>query len=361
MWWAGYVSTAWDAVARPERVGALILVAGLTLIAAPLAQLPARLDRSWWTDPMQAPDLLMIALALLAAASVLAAGLGWHAATAPLEREDGVLPDEPAPTSTPRWLPWLGLGLAGCGAVGALGCWASIHGEVPVAISQFGQGAQVEFVQTSLRGEPLKLMLPRRVEVTQIGVGASPQVSLRFVRPKQTDIPAQVLGVGESLDVESTRFTFMGVAEDGQSLRAIIGGVTEASIEAAGRKGQEIKVSIDGPAYKILEISPNYMGAMGPAVQVESEADGRFWLFARANKDGKELLDRPIRLIRLETQPAAILAAVPARPLWPMATAVLLMAAGIGLLFASPELRVGAGRRFASLNAAGELAHKEGA
>ena len=70
--------------------------------------------------------------------------------------------------------------------------------------------------------------------------------------------------------------------------------------------------------------------------------------------EGAAALATQAALRSYTTQPIVV-------PLWPMATAVLLMAAGIGLLFASPELRVGAGRRFASLNAAGELAHKEGA
>jgi hypothetical protein len=336
-----------------------VLVAGLALIAAPLMQLPTRLDRGWWTDPMQAPDLLQVALVLLAVASVLGAGLGWHSSRAPLEREDGAWAGEPREVTPMHRLPWAGLGLAVVGALSVLGCWVSLHGELPVAISPFAVGVQTEFVETTLRGQPLSMMLPRRVEVTQIQMGERPQVSLRFMRPKQADVPVQQLVAGESLDVEGLRFTFMGIAEDGQRLRAVVGGVGPDSIDAAGSKGQEVRVSLDGPGYKILEISPNYMGAMGPAVQVESEQEGRYWLFQRADKDGKDRLGRPIRLLRLETQPTAIFAVAPARPLWPMATAVLLLAAGIGLLLSGPELRVGSGGRWASLNAAGELADEE--
>jgi hypothetical protein len=351
------VSAAWDAVARPERVGALILVAGLVLMAAPLVQLPKRFDRSWWTDPMQAPDLLTIALVLLASSAVLVGGLGWFIAQQAPLIEDGQLADADLKPTTLHRVPWLGAALALVGGVGVVACWVGVHGEVPVAIGPFGLGVQTEFVETTLRGQPLKLMLPRRVEVTSLSAGEAPQVALRFMRPKQTDAQPQALAAGESIDVESMRFTFLGVAEDGQALRAVLGGTTEQSIEAAGRKGQKVRVSLDGPEYTIHEISVNYMGAMGPAVQVESEAEGRFWLFQRASKDGKDMFGRSLRLIRLETQPAAILATVPARPLWPMATSVILLAAGIGLLLGAPELRrSAAGRGFASLNAAGELA-----
>ena len=201
-------------------------------------------------------------------------------------------------------------------------------------------------------------MLPRRLTVKDLKMTRPAQLTLAMSRPKEDPTPDQVLGEGESVEVDGVRMTFVGIGEDPQRLRAILRGRDEASIEVAAREGDTIRVMLDGPEYTVKQITAHFAGNMGPAVQLEAEETGAFWLFGRepARADAVALNTHGLRLERLETLPTAALTIAPAQPLEALIVACALFLLGVAACFVVPHVeRVGL-RGVSSLTEAGTLA-----
>src|SRR5690606_21935033 len=132
-------------------------------------------------------------------------------------------------------------------------------------------------------------------------------------------------------EVDGVRMTLVGIGEDPQRLRAILRGRDEASLEVAAREGETIRVALDGPEYTVKQITAHLAGNMGPAVQLESEDTGAFWLFGREPKraDALALNTHGLRLERLETLPTAALTIAPAQPLEALIVACALFLLGV--------------------------------
>lgn len=357
---------AWGLLVKPHVVGLLLSAAGGLLIIAPWLKAPKRLGASWWTNGFEDANIVMFVAVLLALGAPLLIGLWWQRRAqikelVPIAQAD-LLMSEPHP-ETPKAsigaLPLLGAALMIVGALMGVGTWFMLWRDVLPTQAAISVGQPTEFVRAEVAGEPLRLMLPRRVTISNVRMAAPQSVEMTFSLPKQNDAPTQTLGPRESIDVAGKRFTFIGLINDPQNLRVILGGSGEQSIEATGRVGQKVKVSLDGPEFEVKQILRNYLGAMGPAVQLSSESTGTFWLFERqVNPKLGPAFDHGLKLVRLETLPAAVFNVSPELPFWPLITSVILFVLGAGGLFGAPQLSpVGRrGLRAFSLQEAGRWA-----
>lgn len=331
------VDRLWSALVRPTVLGGALLVSGALAMGAPFFKLPTRKTASFFSDPVQATDLLQIIILLGVAVVVLGAGALIQAWLGNEQR-----------ASRSRILAILTTGL---GAVGVLATWLSLTTDVPATQAFFGLGEQVEYVVGKVRGKPVRIMLPQRVKVLSLErpdeeattAGTSALLTFELTLPKQRDVEPTTLQVGESIDVDGTRLTFVGTGPDVKQLRAVLTGQSAQSIEVAAKKGGTVRVTLDGPEYEVKDLSLNYMG-MGPAVQLAAEGKGAFWVFARVpqaqGEDASPIFEHGLRMVRVETVPAAVMTVGPVRPFEPLVASGALLLLGVGgLMFLGGAMR----------------------
>lgn len=310
-----WVEQIWDYVTHPALLGGMLTVAGVLTMSAPWLKIPSRQVPGWWALPVQATDVLQVSVLLGVLVAALGAGLCIHAMSGSRDNERKRL--------------LASVLVMGAGAIGCVGCWLSLQSEVPATQASFSIGKQVEYIVGRVRGEPVRVMLPRRVKVDKLVATSPASLTFTLNRPKQSDAKPTTLAVGESVDVEGTRFTFIGSGVDGQQLQGVIAGASAQSIAAAARKGSTVRVTLDGPEYDVKDISLNYMG-MGPAVQLEVEDSGAFWVFSRQSEESARAFDHGLQLLRVESMPAAVMTVGPVRAFEPLAIFGGLFILGLG-------------------------------
>lgn len=353
-----WLGSLWGFATKPLLLGTLIAVAGGLVMAAPWLNAPKALSSTWWRLGATYTDILTIALLLLGLTVPLLAGLWVNARTA--SAWDVELGEEESHEASglSSWLARAGVGTMILGvAVGVL-AWVSLQGDVLPSTSSFAVGQDTEYISARVESRPLRVMLPKRVTVKNIKMSHPQEVELTLSRPKEKDIPVETLQARQGMDVEGKRLTFVGLTQDARHLRVIVAGKSKQSIEATGRVGESVGVTMDGPTYEILEITRNHLGVLGPAVRLSNEEEGAFWLYQRQADPtfGPPLHDQ-LKLVRLETLPAAVFTVGPSVPFWPIIAGGVLLILGAAMLFGLPHANSDlSGRRWNSINEAGALA-----
>lgn len=348
--------SAFELLVSPGVVGAALVLAGLALVAAPWLVAPDLHSRTFWSKPLTSPDALRVSVMMTALAIGVMIALAWRRYALDI----GDTSDHARITEDARvrlvdvqllesrgWLaPWIGLTLMILGSALGVGSWLALQRGVPATEASIPLGRETEAVGATVGGQAMQLMLPRRITVTRIerGTPGDPEdparVTARFALPKQDDVPEETIVAGESLDVEGTRFTFVGIREDKRSVRAVLEGIGEQVIEQRVAKGESFRVALDGPIYTLDDLTADYLGRMGPAVQVSSPETGSFWVFQRDTREelGARGVDADLALKRLETSVGAVFTVAPALPFWPIITAGALFVLGLAGLLSAPEL-----------------------
>ncbi|MFU8804602.1 MAG: hypothetical protein ACNA8W_12385 [Bradymonadaceae bacterium] len=303
-----------DSLARrfvsPLFIGAFLTTAGVVALLAPLTHLPSTMSRGWWLDAMHLPQTAATVAALVTSALVAGAYLWWQ---------------------TPRRKAWIGVGLMGLGILIAIGQWLAIHQSSPAGRLSLAVNQSTEYYRVPVAAKSMKVMLPLRMTVTGTVFGDDPQAHVRFASPKKQDeAPSQVLRPGQSLDVGELRFTFIGFTAARQSMRVTLKGSEEDTIEVAGAVGESVRVAIDGPSFEIIDISADYMQALGPAVELHSPDHDSFWLFQRsAEAKQKPDFEHGLELVEVQSVPAPVFSVAPHQPTWPLGTGAVLFIAGM--------------------------------
>jgi hypothetical protein len=146
-------------------------------------------------------------------------------------------------------------------------------------------------------------MLPSRVKV----VAVDPEAAKATVEIREAGEEEGVrndIFVGDPLDVGQFRFALVGLEYSAAVRAAVIG--KKDGIDARGTRGTKVRLEPDGPEYEIRQIVTNYLGFMGPAVQLADPDENTFWVFQRETE-----LDEPLHgmvLRRIETAPVAVFA-----------------------------------------------------
>jgi hypothetical protein len=185
----------------------------------------------------------------------------------------------------------------------------------------------------------VKVMLPSRVFVRGVDVQEQ-TASLEFLRVGEEEGQGQIqtLRAFDPVEIRGFRWSVLGIEYSDAVLAAVVEPTKDGAIPAMGTVGDTLQFEIEGPTYRVTGITRNYLGVLGPAVELENDEFGKFWLFARAHR-GKAAPDfaHGLRLDRIERAPVAILAVseAPAQNLLPVAG--ILFIVGLALFLLAPD------------------------
>ncbi len=368
------IDRAWSVLTDVRVPGLLLLASGTVLMASPWMHTPDPLVVSWWESTLHLPSTLGVAAGLAAAGLVLMLGVlfnRYRMATDP-DAQTKASPDalinvgavvDDVEESGAANLSWAGVACMVAGIALVVGYWFTVQQSVGAARMPLTIGQTAENYAVPFGNKEMKVNLPLRVRLSALRAGDHPVASLQMFQAGQKPPAAQKIEAGSGVELKNLRLTFTGIAPDSSKLRAVFGSDKPNTITAGAAKGDSFRVSLKGPKYKVLDVTDNYMGVMGPAAHIRAPKVGDFWVFQRqADADVAPKLGHSIRLERVQTQPAAIFTVAPRRPFWPLSAGGTLFIIGFAMLIVFPEriLWIGEGRkaRLWSFNEAGRLAEQ---
>lgn len=349
-------------MSRRAVVGSLWIVAAVLCFFAVAADPMSLASPQQWATAYSQPEIargLAIAMVL---ATVGLLGLGWRRWTG-RGTPDRRLPEEPPELGRQVWLGRLGLVLMVAGALVVVGDWLSAHRAVPAGELVLPLNESMETVEVTQGARSVDVMLPLRTTLRGLRLGDDPVAEVQFARPDQQGVAPREFRPAQSLDIDGMRFVFSGFATETTRLRAVLSSPDENTIEAAGVAGDEIQLSVDGPIYRIVDATTDFLdvfapapnvdeaqaqlmlmaqgyplGVMGPAVQLEDEQGRTFWVFQRSGL-GQDIsgVEQNLRLDELQEVPSAVMTITDVRPIWPFSLGIVLFVIGWALLFGFPE------------------------
>lgn len=289
---AVWVDRAWRFVARPEFLGTLLAVAGLVLLLAPTSGVPETPSRGWWVAAFRSADAARAAATLVSAGSVV--GLGMLVAR--------VLTHRGAARRAVLW-PTIALGLMGTGVSFGTLSWLSAQSDLPTSKLSVPPGATIESFPAIASGRSFKVMLPQRIFVESVDPEGSKAV-IELRKAGEEEGVRNDVYVGDPLPLHDLRIALVGVEIDPRVRSAIL--YEPDGIEVRAAKGEKVRFKPDGPEFEVRQIATDYLGAMGPGVQLADPEGQTFWVFERDSKLPSAMTE--VRLKRLETAPVAVFA-----------------------------------------------------
>jgi hypothetical protein len=328
------IDRAWRLLVQPASIGLLLLVASLILLVGPMNAMPSSVTYSWWTTGYQAEGMARAAASLLAMAGVLGVGLlfnRWNLgkgmpSDAP---SDGVKSDK----ST--WIPAIGLSLMTLGAVGAALLWMFAQTSISATNVSLPIGRTIEGYPAESGTGFMRVMLPSRLKVKSVDIEAG-VAELELSKVGEAGV-VQPLEVGRPVDIEGMRYALVGVEYDPRVVRGVFSSRDANTISATASLGDTFKVTVDGPEYKVTQVIRDYLNILGPAVEVESETTGRFWLFQRATPIKSFETPNGLQLDTLESAPVAIIGVSRGEPTELFGAAGIVFLLGLGLFLAKRD------------------------
>lgn len=336
------VERAWRLAVNPPAIGALLLTSALIAIVGPFNALPDGPALSWWSTTFQADGMARGAASLFIMAAVLGAGLlltRWQ-----VQHGDvlDTLPDGLGAGKTTR-LPALGAALMGLGVALGVMTWMVAQSQVAPTRVALPVGKTVESYHARTVNGAMRVMLPSRLKIKSVSADTG-SAELELSKVGETGI-LQTIVVGEPVDIDGVRYALAGVEYNPQIVRALFSSRNADSVPAAANVGDTFRVTLDGPEFKVVQIARDYLNAMGPAVELESEATGKFWVFQRATPI--DVFDSPhgLKLETLETAPVVLISISRGQPLQVFGAAGVLFLAGLALFLFSHDRVFGKSRK----------------
>lgn len=352
-----WIDRFWNYLVRPRPVGTLVAVAGLSVLAGPTVAVPARLTHGWWSTAFHFDDVTRAGSALIAVAAVLATAALWRRIRG--ESPADVDGDGPQRERLTNLAPALGLFLMGTAVCLSLGTWWASQARFPVSKVSLPVTTKVEsYPAIDVRGS-VKRMLPHRMQVLEVQPEQGAARLGFTTAAKPDDVIEETVRVNAPVDVDGIRYAVVGVEYDERVPRAILESGKEGTIPAAALKGETVRFAPDGPEFQVRQIVMDYLNALGPAVELENEEYGRFWVFQRAHPLGENFsAPYEIRMQGLETAPVAVLTIGEAPDVDLAAGLAVLFVVGLGLFLGFDERRR-ALNGVTSMNAASVLMEEE--
>ncbi len=354
---SAFWNRAFDFVSYRAFVGVVWLVAAVIclLVVDPIALWETGRHTIAVSNPEMARGLAVV----LAVGVVGLSGLAvrrWKGDGTPDRVVENHLPDK----GRQVWMGRLGALLLICGAFLVVGDWLLSHRAAPAGELVLPLNETRQTVEVTQGDRSVDRMLPLRTTLRGIGFGEEPIAEVQFARPDQDGVVPREFVPGQSLDIEGMRFVFSGFSDDKVQFRALISSAAENTIEAAGVVGDEIQISIDGPTYRIVDVTEDYLdiyapapgldrettqlvllsqgyplSVMGPGVQLEDERGRSFWVFERAT--ARDDIPEALTLEQVQEVPSAVMTVTSVRPFWPFALGLMLFVLGWALIFGFPE------------------------
>lgn len=367
----GPVDRLWFALSEPLVWGGLFVLIGLIMVATVLNAMPPQVSSNWWVVAFRSSEALRSVVTLgilgLGVALVLAINRfrAAQGAADPGEPDTVTTDDFEEPSRVIRHAPLLGAVLMVVGAGIALTDWSLAQRQMPPSRLTVPTQQKIEAYPSVTATSSVKVMLPSRAYLRTINVeDQSAVVEFLQVGQEEGEGRVQTLRAFDPVEIADFRWSILGVEYSDSVLSAVVEPDGEGAIPAKGSVGGTLQFEIDGPEYKILRITRNYLGVLGPAVELEHPDDGRFWIFQRATtgKAEPEFIHNFI-LKRVERAPVGIIAVsqAPTEDLLPAAGVIFVI--GLALFLFLPEIivrRREEGAAIWSLNEASEFVDGEG-
>ncbi|MFP4597679.1 MAG: hypothetical protein ACLFVJ_05480 [Persicimonas sp.] len=345
----GPIDRIWSRATEPRVAGVCLLMAGVLLAVTPWTGAPEPLVVSWWDTSLHVPGVASVAAGLAALAAVLMVGSLWNRyrlvtgsvaeKTAPADAtlELGAETTSVKESRLPG-IAWTGAVCLAVGVVLVLGGWFASHSEISASRVLLTSGETIEHYSVEQGPRDLDVMLPLRLRLDRLETDGTPTAHLQAFELGEDRPDPQAIPPGGGLELDGFRVTFVGMRSDSEKLAAVFGSDDPDTIRASATEGETFEVGLDGPTFEVLEITRDYLGAMGPAARVRSEDVGEFWVFqSAANTQLPPDLGHSLRLEALETQPAAVFTVAKSQPFWPLSVGGTLFVLGFALLIAVPE------------------------
>lgn len=285
----------WEFVVQPPFVGALLVVAGLIVALAPTASVPEAPSQGWWVAAYRFANAAQSGVTLLLVAGSFAGALAF----AEFQRRKA---------ARQNVMPLLGAATMGLGILLGVGSWFGGQTSIPTSRVSIAPGQTIEAFGAIESGRAFKVMLPNRIFVDSV----DPQDGRATIELRKAGEESGVrndIFVGDPLEVGDYRIALVGLELDPRARTAVL--TEEGGIEVRASVASKVRFIPDGPEYEVKQITLNYIGVMGPAVELLGPDGDRFWVFQRDAQ-----LDKPlakIRLLRLEAAPVPVFAIAPAR------------------------------------------------
>ena len=349
------IDRLWTRAVSPIGVGILILVASLILLVGPMNLMPDSPSVSWWTTALQAEGMARGAAAMLAMVAMLAIGLGVvrHRIAA---GDVTAAPPDGGGAGRSNHLAAIGMGLMVCGALVGTLVWIVAGSQVAATKLSLPVGKRVESYPAVTVNGAMRVMLPSRLKVRSLNaIDGNIELELSNVGVEGV---VQTVRVGQPVDVDGMRYALMGIEYDPRVVRAVISSDQPNTIATTAVVGEAFRVTVDGREYRVTQMIRDYLNVMGPAIEVEGDEVGKFWLYQRANPiKGFESPDG-LKLETLETAPVVILGVSRGQPNQVFGATGVLFLMGLGLFLFGRDRVYGKTRKGAgvwSLNEAHAL------
>lgn len=304
-------------------MGALVIGAGFCAGSVALASEGA----AGWLETTWSDDLVAVGAATLAFSVVFLGGWG-------VEQYEGETLGRVGSVRA------AGLAVFGLGVVTSVGAWFAPLLDRPIGRLRLG-GGEAQTYEAPVSGERMDVMLPFRLTLEDLVLEKNrTAVQVGIARAGSDSPRSETLRPGQPLEAERLRLTPVGLAPEAGGLRAVVGSRREKTIQGAAAVGGTFRLRPDGPRYTVRDIEENYMQALGPAAEIESEEHGRFWVFRRgSNEDsGPEFL-HDLYLQDVRRTPGVEFVVSGAGPIWPTGLGGGLVVGGLALLAMAPVAR----------------------
>ncbi len=339
----------WGKLGQPLVWGGLLVLIGLILLADVVTTLPGQSSANWWITAFRSPQSIrsLATLGVMALGSAAILGMArWsvHRGATPSGHPDATGLQLDSPRGFRALAPLLGIALMVVGAAVGVGDWAASQRLMPPSRITVPPQQRIESYPAISATSSVKVMLPSRVFVRSVSV-QDQTAALEFLRVGEESGQGQLqtLRAFDPVEVQGVRWSILGVEYSDAVLAAVVEPTKDGAIPAMGTVGDSLQFEIDGPTYKVTQVTRNYLGVLGPAVELENDEFGRFWVFQRAAaSDGERTptFDHGLKLSRLERAPVAVLAVseAPAQDLLPVAG--ILFVVGLALFLLLPDIVV---------------------
>ncbi len=287
-----WLQRAWTFFVRKEIAGLLCLIGGGVLILSPSTIALAEPSRSWFITPFFNVDAIQTTASILVIIVGLFLGLGLTKVSSGSRRR-----------VFRRHTQSIAVALMVSSVTISIFAWAAFHFFLPVSRVSLAVGQSVQSIPMHHVLGRTKVMLPLQTSVKEINI-AQENVSVLFKKMAEEEGVTETIYAGEPIVAGNYRFALLGFEYNEQHLQAGLSTLGENAVQQVSAIGGEVRFTLDGDPLKVVAIVKNYLGVLGPAVQLESEKTGKFWVFQRgpANK----LMSNNIKVDIVETAPLAV-------------------------------------------------------
>ncbi len=288
-----WLGRLWAFSIRKEIAGLLCLIGGAVLILSPSTIPLSDPSRSWFITPFFNVDAIQTTISILVILVVLFLGLGLEVFARANKRR--VVRQH---TKT------IAIALMVSSVAIAIFAWGAAHFFLPVSRVSLAIGQPVQSLPMHHVLGRTKVMLPMQTTVEEINIEQE-SVSLAFKKIDDEEGVNEIIHAGDPIVAGNYRFALLGFEYSENHLQATLSTEGESAVQQVSAMGGEVKFTLEGDSYTVVAIVKNYLGVLGPAVQLESEKTGKFWVFQR--EPTNPLMSNGIKVDRVETSPLAVL------------------------------------------------------